>query len=589
MEVNLPISFQNDSRATGNNLTPEEMKTLFETSPSKPKEDIFVQSGAPNLVQPSPQMSTIKCHAPNSKPPAPINLKFFQTSSFLEQKPTQDDILKEVKRLHKQEGIELPALLDVRAILEKVKKEATGIWANANKRVAEILEKILQNNEPETFIEMLEKSIKEEEDKLAKLNSASRDLYTQRKITDELKLIDSSYKEALEENKESELLVDRANHNLTHDSNYLTKHLPIKRNLLKLNPKKIEDYEKLVKLIMEKSRMCYKPVMIDDMGAVEQLKNAKPLDASTSYMVAASIVELFHNRPDVINFVLGKKDKLNIILTGKIIDSDGKDPGDAGFYKSVDNSIVITKFWDSILIDRSNYIKPKNTSTVQHEFVHAVDRSGMWNHCDGIPHRITDAQKERFIKIRDELIKKFEDKSLSNKERFSGLAKQAFDRNGNNYKEFITYAAGEFYHSPECLKYSAPRLYNWLVEYFRFDPMDLKGDELFENALPISKEEENALISAFKSLEKGAKVTLVKRSGRESTHIVDSVYWDKEQNPLSVEFVDGKRTKGILFIDLKEIKNIKPPEKEREIVKQNEQYQNNQDSSKESQKLAGRS
>ena len=402
------------------------------------------------------------------------------------------------------------------------------------------------------------------------LSNEQRSQPTQEEILEEAKRIckleNINPVPALDNNNapSTQLLLDRAAYNLTRNPDYLTKHLPIKRNLQKINPKKLEEYENLVQLIMNNSKMCYKSEIKRGGSVTNQLNDAKPLDNSTCYFIAASIVELFHNRPDVVKHVMERRGKVNIVLTDKILKKDGSPSDTVGFHKGYDNSLVISGFWDSILLKKdSRSKKPSTSSTVQHEFVHVVDGKGKYSDWDGILFGITEAQKERFTKIRDEMVKKFEDETLSKEERTSGLPEDAFEKDEyGNYCDFPTYGAQMFCQNPERMRHTAPKLYNWLIEYFRFDPFDLKQDAIDDFEIPISKEDEKALIEAGKKLEKGTKVTLITRSGKEEEHVIDFISWkdnpDGSRELLAFHVVDRNTTKIILFMETKQIKNIQP-------------------------------
>ena len=131
-----------------------------------------------------------------------------------------------------------------------------------------------------------------------------------------------------------------------------------------------------------------------------------------------------------------------------------------------DPAVLPLSSWD-------DYDKTVTSSTIQHEFVHAVDYFGnKTRDCEGIFHDMTKEQKEKFIKIRNEFINKKYPEGTWAREKMPNYA-LGKSKDGK-YVDFPTVTCMLFIHRPNDLQKLSPELYKLYVEYFGLDPIVMK-------------------------------------------------------------------------------------------------------------------
>lgn len=268
----------------------------------------------------------------------------------------------------------------------------------------------------------------------------------------------------------------RALYNLTGDPRHLSKYLPVREYLEKNDPEGLKRYDEVVQMIMEHTNFRFKDSVVSDDILTEQMEGSTEADMSTKYMVAASIAELYYNRPDLIEKALSPRPLTIFLVNGVSNDDVG------GFHKRYDNSLAVSEFW---------YQTKENgevDSTPAHEITHAVDQErdndeaaksarktygDVFYKSDGILPGMTEGQMARYLQAIEQL--KARKGELENSK---NLDVQEWDyalseNNAGKLVEFPTTTIQMFLKDPEVLKKASPELYNLYLEYFKFDPMQV--------------------------------------------------------------------------------------------------------------------
>ena len=214
-----------------------------------------------------------------------------------------------------------------------------------------------------------------------------------------------------------------------------------------------------------------------------EIINPEEVDPSTKYIISASIVEMLHNKPKLIDKVLDRPQGLTFAIFKRM--------GGGGAFLPKENTIC----FNSCLIWRGVYIDNDQNNPIIHEFMHAVDAERKNTQPpefepDGIFEEMNDDQKSRFIEARDSLFNthnQFWDSSLGTVikladenrnpeqiDRATGLRMYAF----SNKEEFAADTVASYYENSKAVKQASPELYNVYKEFFGFDPYELKKDEL---------------------------------------------------------------------------------------------------------------
>ena len=188
----------------------------------------------------------------------------------------------------------------------------------------------------------------------------------------------------------------RAIYNTHRNKDIFNELLPYRKSIIQ-DKKKLKQYDDLVDKILKNAKIIFTEDWIDLSQekitvSLKDIMNQQGADPSTQYMFACSIVELFHNRPDLVDKVLARNNGLHIVIF--------KDPSRqpfSGMYSMKENSIWLSNkaIWEN-WADRSPY---NDTNVAVHEFIHAVDGEENERN-DGIFSEMTNAQKEDFKEAR---------------------------------------------------------------------------------------------------------------------------------------------------------------------------------------------
>lgn len=213
------------------------------------------------------------------------------------------------------------------------------------------------------------------------------------------------------------------------------------RNSIKYSPLAVARYEGLVNYIINR-------VSIIDY----QNNHLTEASSAMKYLVSASIVELFHNRPDLIEKAINRPEGMTIILA-----DFPRGSKTAGIYDALKrNDIIIGKkeFLRGLANPHDQY------NVLAHEFVHAVDAEGTRHITDGIFSEFTDSEIAIFIRERDRL-KRYG--------YFYGIERYALTKTNDEF--LATIAAETFLEAPLRLYYASPAMYQLLSRFFRYDPL----------------------------------------------------------------------------------------------------------------------
>lgn len=260
-----------------------------------------------------------------------------------------------------------------------------------------------------------------------------------------------------------ELAEKRAKYNLDPKkfSNIFNDYLPYRKSIQN-NDKELKFYEGLVKLV-QKRTIVYHAEAVNK----GNLKATSAIDPSSSYLLAAHLVEITHNRTDLLIGLLGSRGTLfRMVLANELpnIDIDNEAIALGGYYQPDENLVAIKT-------------TALNSRMINHELCHALEGSGRLNDCNGIFESMESVKDnngvnllERFKAARNELFKKSGNKDARPDERFSGLGAYTF----KNDKEFLAETSAIFFTNPELLKKASEELYEVYKLYFRVDPIELK-------------------------------------------------------------------------------------------------------------------
>ena len=102
-----------------------------------------------------------------------------------------------------------------------------------------------------------------------------------------------------------------------HNPDILNKYLPY-RSSIASDPQKLEEYEKQVQLILNKSSIMHADKPACDENYCTDYNDLKASRPGECYLIAAYLVELYHNRFDLIEKVLNRNNGLKIKLVKEI-------------------------------------------------------------------------------------------------------------------------------------------------------------------------------------------------------------------------------------------------------------------------------
>ncbi len=312
----------------------------------------------------------------------------------------------------------------------------------------------------------------------------------------------------------TEFKEDRNNFNQmeTPDMNILNKYLPY-RNAISNDPEKTKQYDNLVHKILAKARFQISDEEFDKDTTMFNLERMKPMDRFLGNLIAGSIVELYHNREDLIDKVLNRPEGFSLVALSR-----KKDSGAVGLYSSTSNYMLIDGASEIMglmnLKDKNNNVEQLNI--VGHEFTHAVDSILLSEENSGNTSTVSEEDSDNSTSNNSEISLggfsatetsndsdpfTIDNLDLSTKEEERHTAdgllpgmteedKQIIEAalneiktNGDNVEEyaqtdiqeFIATTLGEtFVDNPAALKDGPPALqalYNMYTNYLKFDPL----------------------------------------------------------------------------------------------------------------------
>ncbi len=191
-----------------------------------------------------------------------------------------------------------------------------------------------------------------------------------------------------------------------------------------------------------------------------------PLDNSDRYIIAARIIDLMHNRMDLVWRVIHQDKPFRIVmfkdLKQDILFDKNRPIGGYFSFGNGDLELDQFNFWHNIL-DVSD-----GDALNIHEFTHAVDSTlilGL-NIPNGLLPGMPKSHKDQFVSERNRLFHLYRQNKKAGKEGIPGIDSYAF----NNRLEFLPTMVEHFYETPETLKKVSPRLYEIFKQYYKLDP-----------------------------------------------------------------------------------------------------------------------
>lgn len=188
-----------------------------------------------------------------------------------------------------------------------------------------------------------------------------------------------------------------------------------------------------------------------------------PMDKSTRYLIAARLLEVYHNRMDVVERTLKQDKPFRIVMFEDLKQTIiFKDEDIGGYFPIGTGDIELDKnaFWQGVNYQGDGY------AVAIHEFSHAVDSAHIpvlgINLPDGLLQELSAKDQATFKKERNRMTQLHKENSSS----FTGHIKYAF----KNHWEFLPTTIEQFYETPEALKAKSPALYDVYKRYFLLDP-----------------------------------------------------------------------------------------------------------------------
>ena len=277
----------------------------------------------------------------------------------------------------------------------------------------------------------------------------------------------------------SPFMVARARYNLTNNLSAFNNYLPLRRSL-QGNARALRDYDRLVNDIISRGKVNIQWCNFNSI--TRGYDNLALADSSLQHFIVAQIVEGLYHRPELLNRILDRDNKLTIRLCRNAIHRDG--PG-GGFYQSRDNTIAMSVNSFSALANDSFRF------TLMHELAHAMDCGDpleiarvrvMPRGFDGTLHGMTDGQKATLTRERERLFGIYNrtpaerivfglpiNNNLFSR-RLSGLREYTFTNN----VEFLADTVAYFFTQPERLREASRALYDLYCEYFRVNPIEIR-------------------------------------------------------------------------------------------------------------------
>ena len=290
----------------------------------------------------------------------------------------------------------------------------------------------------------------------------------------------------------NEFIDSKAKYNLTGDPGYLKKNLPYRESLRK-DPKKLKEFDDLVKQIMGKVKIVGGEVKIefdekgnstvkpkDKRDSLQSGKNSVEIDPATKYIVAAHIAEMLQKRPDLIQDLMNKKPPPTIGFVQPFTeDKDGNKQyiptSIRGTYSEDGSNFILinnAQFWDRLIKGNAD-----GTNTLLHELGHLLDDEE-GEGADGEFAKMTDEQKKILNKEIKRLFEAFhkyrEGKSETELEAIkrqiydpaTGLTNYAFE----SHAEFLAEVFAMLKKDPERLKGASLIAYEVLRQFFEPNP-----------------------------------------------------------------------------------------------------------------------
>lgn len=284
--------------------------------------------------------------------------------------------------------------------------------------------------------------------------------------------------------KTEEILQLRTEFNRTKNGDMFNKYLPY-RNSIKNNQEKLSHYEEMVRQLEKQLSINFLDGSIPEWESGKAV-NMKPSDSSSCYLIAASIVDLLHNRPELLIKTSTPPKNVEAQRRSEFVQFPPEGHGFAiwfypeppipceqltritgHFYPPI-NTIVLENetFWNSV-IEQDPLRDPL------HEFLHALDGSAsLSENVDGLLPEMSGKQEKGYKDIRHELfdivVKRNEHKKLPSTITVTGLPAYAF-RGGS---EFLAVTTTYFHKQPEILYKASPKLYKIYRDYFKIDPLN---------------------------------------------------------------------------------------------------------------------
>lgn len=260
------------------------------------------------------------------------------------------------------------------------------------------------------------------------------------------------------------------------------------RNSIAKDPEKLKKYDELVKKITHKAKFQMSEEEFNKDTGLSDLSKLRPMDSFLANLVAGSIVELYHNREDLIDKVLDRPEGFAVIaLTRK------KDSGAVGLYDTKNNFIIADGA--AIIMGMLNLKGGSNNTeqldVIKHEFTHAVD--AIPDSSDNTVGRTELARDKNAIPESSKKVIDEGNKSQYKADgRLPGMTKedkkileaalteiQTNEGNVEGYaktdkEEFIATTMETFTDNPLALKNGPPALkalYDMYANYLKFDPL----------------------------------------------------------------------------------------------------------------------
>lgn len=293
---------------------------------------------------------------------------------------------------------------------------------------------------------------------------------------------------------------EKYNQSKSPDLNLLNEYLPYRASI-KDNSEKLKKYDDLIAKILQKAQLQMSEEEFDKNTKLSDLTKLKPMDSFLSNLIAGSIVEIYHNREDLIDNVLDRPQGFTLVALKR-----KKDSGAVGLFESNKNFILADG--TSVIMGMLNF-KGKNNATEQlniigHEFTHAIDVT------DSVTNIASEKDKTKLARNKDEKAEKASNDKATNdvkdnsqykadgllpgmtnkdKEIIEAALKEIKENNKDiedyaktDIQEFLATTMGEtFIDNPHALKDGSSalnNLYAMYKNYLQFDPIEEEEEKI---------------------------------------------------------------------------------------------------------------